>query len=173
MAEKVVNISKQILRKSIKDGTDYRERLMEYNSTPLVNLNASLVQTLQSRRIRTTLPSAFKKLKPKIQKHVYQSLCEQKKIQNNHSDKVTRRSPLQYKKGDEVVTRSFQIWCTAVIVSKSSRSYWVRKYSNNKVFRRNISQIKPSRAKPNHNDLTIQPELMPETLYESDQKTQS
>lgn len=53
-------------------------------------------------------------------------------------DKLARRNPLVYKKGDKVVITT---WQKAVVVEKASepRSYWVKKESNNKIVRRNLN----------------------------------
>ncbi|XP_030749430.1 uncharacterized protein LOC115877417 isoform X1 [Sitophilus oryzae] len=82
-------------------------------------------------------------------------------------DKMVRRYPFEYKKGDKVVIRSNidKIWYKATILEKANepRSYWVRKEDNNRIVRRNTSQIKLSFTEPEKKVLT-EPELFPELL---------
>lgn len=166
LAEKSVNISKQIIKKSLETESDYRELLMEYNNSPLVWLNASPSQILQSRILRTQLPISESKLEPKIANGIYKRLCEQKDQITLQYNNVARRNPVSFKKGDNVVVRTNKekVWNKAVILerAKEPRSYWVKKESSGKIVRRNTSQIKMSLTKSEPKVLT-EPELFPNT----------
>lgn len=168
LAEKAVSIGKQILRKSLEEKSDFRELVLEYNNTPIVTLDASPAQILQSRHLRTQLPITSSKLEPKIQSHIYQYLCKQKEKIKLHYDKSSRKLPIQFKRGEKVVIKSSfdKIWYKATVLEKAKepRSYWVRKESNNKIIRRNTSQMKRSITKTDHRDCTLEPELYPDQL---------
>ncbi|KAF2893879.1 hypothetical protein ILUMI_12297, partial [Ignelater luminosus] len=168
MAEKAVSIAKQILRKSMEDRTDYRESIMEYNNTPIVNLNASPTQILQSRRLRTLLPVISTKLERKVQTHIYDFLRRQQITYKNNYDKSSKTSFTNFKKGDKVVikTDNEKIWQKATIIKKANepRLYWIQRHSDLKMLRMNTKHIKPSYTKLNNNK-KLNPELYPECSY--------
>lgn len=166
LAEKGVSIGKQILRKSREENSDYRELMMEYNNTPIISLNASPSQILHSRNLRSQLPMTSKNLEPEIQTQIYARLNQQKQVTKSNYDKSARKRPIEYTKGDRVVIKSNKekIWYKAIILEKAKepRSYWVRKEGNNKIVRRNTSQIKPSITETENKEFVLQPELYPE-----------
>lgn len=161
-----------MLRKSFDQKCDFRELLLEYNNTPIISLNASPAQILQSRMLKTQLPILESNLEPQIQKHIYTYLCDQKNKLKTYYNKNSRTSVRNYQKGDKVVVKSSldSIWHKATILEKANepRSYWIRKESNNKVVRRNSSQMKPSITKYQCSDLVLEPELFPEHNLSSD-----
>ncbi|XP_050510413.1 uncharacterized protein LOC126887113 [Diabrotica virgifera virgifera] len=173
LSEKAVSLGKQILRKSLAEKSDFRDLLLEYNNTPIISLKASPAQILQSRTLRTQIPVTQNKLEPEIQVHIVNYLNEQKQKMKIHYDKTSPKSLIEYKKGDKVVVKSNRdkIWYKAVVLEKARepRAYWIRKESNNKVIRRNSSQLKPSLTKSNY-DAMLEPELFPDQ-YIPEQKT--
>ncbi|KAF2899403.1 hypothetical protein ILUMI_06772 [Ignelater luminosus] len=74
LAEKAVSISKQILFKSRDEKNNYYELLLEYNNIPILNLDASPSQILQSRILRTQLPITSKKLEPQMSIYVHKKI---------------------------------------------------------------------------------------------------
>lgn len=88
-----------MLRKSRYGKIDYRELLLEYNNTPMINLEASPSQILQSRTLRTQLPMISSKLEPKIQTHIYEYLGKQKDRIKQYYDKTCRKQPTILKRG--------------------------------------------------------------------------
>lgn len=168
LAEKAVNIVKQILRKSSEENSDYRELVMEYNNTAITNLGASPAQILQSRSLRTQLPVASNMLEPTVQYQIYKRLCEQKMLTKLHYDKTTRRAATHFQKGDRVVIKcnNERIWQQAIVIEKAKepRSYWVRKECNNKIVRRNSNQMKLSRTNVSNHERILEPELHPDEL---------
>lgn len=152
MAEKYVQISKMILKKYFEDNLDYREGIMQYNNTPLVGLNLSPSQILNSRNIRTS-PCTIEYLKPKIQKHVYKLLLLKQSVCKNNYDRHARRNNITFEPGDEVVYREGNVWLKAKIDKKHKqpRSYIILT-SSGKHLRRNNFQLKKSLSKPNSND---------------------
>lgn len=136
---------------------------MEYNNSLIINLKASPSQILQSRVLKTQLPVTNTSLEPRIQKGVYELLVKQKDLMKSNYDKIVRRNPFHYKVGDNVVIKSERdkIWYKAIVEkAKEPRSYWVRKESNNKIIRRNTTQMRPSVTKPEHKFLN-EPEMFP------------
>lgn len=165
LSEKAVNIGRQILRKSLDEKSDFRDLLCEYNNTPIINLNASPAQILQSRSLRTQLPTTHNKLEPKVQDHIYKQLCEQKLKMKNQYDKTSRKVLVEYGKGDKVVVKSTKDkhWYKAIVLGNAHepRSYWLQKECNNRVVRRNSGQMKPSFTKTDYRDIVLEPELYP------------
>ncbi|KAF2897447.1 hypothetical protein ILUMI_08726 [Ignelater luminosus] len=168
MAEKAVSVAKQILRKSMEDRTGYRKSIMEYNNTPIVNLNTFPTQILQSRRLRTLLPVISTKLEPKVQTHIYDFLRRQQITYKNNYDKSSKKSFTNFEKGDIVVikTDNEKVWQKATIIKKDNepRSYWIQRHSDIKMLRRNTKHIKLSYTKLNNNK-KLNPELYPECSY--------
>lgn len=164
LAEKAVSIGKNILKKSLENKTDFRELVMEYNNTPIINLKASPSQILQSRTLKSEIPITYKNLEPKVHTNIYRLLCEQKDIVKLNYDRTARKNPTFFKKGDKVVIKSNRdkVWNKAIIIEKAKepRSYWVKKENSNKIVRRNNSHIKLSFTKPEY-QLLSEPELYP------------
>lgn len=177
LAEKAVNIIKQVLRKSFSENSDYRELVMEYNNTVIISLGASPAQILQSRILRTQLPIASGHLEPKVQLQVYKRLCEQKEHIKSHYDKTTRRAVVVFQKGDRVVIKcnNERIWQQAIVIEKAKepRSYWVRKECNNRIVRRNTNQMKLSCTQLDVNERILEPELHPDELFRHSCKVRS
>ncbi|XP_050504417.1 uncharacterized protein K02A2.6-like [Diabrotica virgifera virgifera] len=171
LAEKAVNISKQILRKSNEENVDFRDLVMEYNNTCIINLDASPAQILQSRILRGQLPTTANKLEPTIQKQVYKNLCKEKEKLQVRYDKTARRKPVEFRKGDRVVIRSSKdnYWRKAIVLEKANepRSYWVKKEDNNKIIRRNSHQMKHSYTTTLEKELILEPELYPDIQSQS------
>lgn len=165
MAEKAVSISKQILRKCHEDKTDFRECILEYNNSPIVHLDASPAQILQSRNLKSQIPVTMKTLEPRVQAHIYNKLLAQTEIVKTNYDRLVRRKPQEFVKGDKVVIRckNDSIWSKGIIVEKAPepRSYWVKKENNNQIVRRNTSQIKLSKTKSDYRFIN-EPELFPD-----------
>lgn len=105
MAGKAVSISKQILRKCSEDKSDFREHIFEYNNFPIINLDASPAQILQSRNSKSQIPVTMNTLEPKIQTNIYQKLMAQKEITKAHYDKTVRRNPQTFIKRDKEVIK--------------------------------------------------------------------
>ncbi|KAG5863612.1 hypothetical protein JTB14_033745 [Gonioctena quinquepunctata] len=165
MAEKAVSMSKQILRKSFDDNCDFRECVLEYNNSPIISLDATPAQILQSRMLKTELPAiTFGKLEPKIQQNIYDKLSKQKQIMKSNFDKSARRNSLEYKKGDKVVikTSKEKTWQKTVVVEKAAepRSYWVKKESNSRIVRRYTLHMKMSSSNSDYKFI-CEPELYP------------
>ncbi|KAF2882715.1 hypothetical protein ILUMI_23448 [Ignelater luminosus] len=143
MAEKAVSIAKQILCKSMKDGTDYRESIME--------------------RLRTLLAVISTKLEPKVQSHIYYFLRTQQITYENNYDKSSKKSFTNFKKGDKVVikTDNEKTWQKATIIKKVNepRSYWIQRHSDLKMLQ--CSYFKHT-SKPNQlvvqNDVSVDAE---------------
>lgn len=148
MAEKAVHISKNILRKANEDRVDYRDYLLSYNNTPLSGLEVSPSQILNSRRVRTLIPTKDTLLEPKIESNIYNLLILKQSINKNKDVKVVRNKKEAYFKiGDEIVykTDKENYWKKGKIIDKcrEPRSYWIGREEKNKV-RRNIKHLKKS-----------------------------
>lgn len=121
LAEKAVSIVKQILQKSQEEKTDYRDLVLEYNNTSLINLRAAPSQILRSRYLKTQLPIAAHKLEPQVQLSIYKYLKQQKmKVKLNY-DKLCRKRPTEYQKGDKIVIKSNRdsTWLKATVLERA------------------------------------------------------
>jgi hypothetical protein len=97
LAENAVKQAKQLLEKSMKDGSDVMLGLLNLRNTPRENMG-SPAQRLLSRRTRTTLPTSTKLLQPKslntAKVRVQLKAARQRK--KRYHDKTTRKQrPLE------------------------------------------------------------------------------
>lgn len=153
MAEKAVGISKNLMKKAAEEQVDYRDYVMNYNNTPLSGLLVSPSQILNSRRVRTKVPTNLNALEPKVEKDIYK-LLQLKQLQTKKvHDRHVNRKETVFKEGDEIVfkTKRDDYWKKGVIVKKCKepRSYWVQKHNCDRPFRRNTFHLKKSKTKIN------------------------
>jgi hypothetical protein len=89
-----------MLLKSHVAGTDFRDLLREYRSSPIKGLNVSPAQMLFSRQLRGKLPVTIETLRPKVPEGIYEALCDRQEKMKNHYDRTARRQVKGYCKGD-------------------------------------------------------------------------
>lgn len=150
LAERAVQTSKLLLKKSVEDHKDFYLSLLEYRNTPIANLNISPSQILFSRRCRTKVPIHSNLLKPKVQSNanVHQRIEKNQEKYKYYYDRTTKTAkPL--KEGDNVVVYRNKVWEPAKIVEKhdSPRSYVIED-SKGEIMRRNSLHLRKSLNKP-------------------------
>ncbi|XP_043481820.1 uncharacterized protein LOC122510924 [Leptopilina heterotoma] len=103
LAEKAVSIGKQILRKSIEDNYDYREGVLEYNNSPIIHLDASPAQILQSRNLRTQLPITSEQFicEPELY-HSNIQMLDNYVINEQHTNRNLHHSPNNVEFNDDI-----------------------------------------------------------------------
>lgn len=150
MAEKAVHISKTILRKAYEDGVDYRDFILSYNNTPLTGLEVSPSQILNSRRLRTLIPTSNKLLEPKVESNIHKLILLRQSC--NEDKKFVRKNKVEYKIGDKIVHKidKERCWEKGKIVGKcvEPRSYLIE--GRNRILRRNSKHLKKSYTKENY-----------------------
>ncbi|XP_028164361.1 uncharacterized protein K02A2.6-like [Ostrinia furnacalis] len=147
MAEKAVDISKNILKKAAEDSVDYREYVMSYNNAPLAGMVVSPSQILNSRTMRTLVPITEKALEPVVIKNIHKLLILKQSINKSKFDRSVRKKEVKFNIGDEVVYRTGkdEYWKKGKIVKKCKepRSYWVERDGSFPI-RRTTNHLKKS-----------------------------
>ncbi|CAH2091003.1 unnamed protein product [Euphydryas editha] len=148
LAEKAVNISKNIIKKALEDGRDYRDYLMCYNNSPLSGLSVSPSQILNSRNVRSNVPSCMSYLEPRIVTNIHKLLSLKQSVTKAYHDKSAKKNEVRYKPGDKIVycTEKDKVWRKGVVVKKCKepRSYLISRGSNTRPFRRNSYHLRKS-----------------------------
>lgn len=151
LSERYVQTAKNMLRKCLMDGSDVQLALLNFRNTPgSDNLN-SPSQRLMSRVTRNLLPIGKALLVPKVIVNVSEQLNKKRNLQKIYSDKHSKRAP-EMSIGDNVrVQNGHRDWIAGKIVEKcnSPRSFIVRTESNG-LYRRNTSQLRPTKMISQH-----------------------
>lgn len=143
MAEKAVQIAKNLIKKTKKDNSDLQLALLDYRNTPRDTILGSPVQRCMSRRTKTRLPTCDMLLKPEIiqPEKVSNRLQECKTKNKGYYDRHAK--PLsELRLGDTVRYRTNKTWTPAELVSVADRprSYNLRTPSG-KIINRNRRNI--------------------------------
>lgn len=145
LAEKAVDIAKNMLKKSKESGNDIDLMLLEYRNTPIVNIGFSPSQILMSRVSRTKIFTMRNLLFPKIINGVKEKLIEINQKVKAHYDKTCKVKKVSFKEGDDVVYRYGKEWKSGRIVRKyHTPKSWQIRNSNNNIIRRNSRHLKKS-----------------------------
>lgn len=95
MAERIVQIIKQILEKS-KTEHDIYKTLLAYRTTPTKYMTYTPAQLMQNRNLRTNIPMHVNKFQPKICVNVKKQLERKQYNSKKHYDKNARqRAPFE------------------------------------------------------------------------------
>lgn len=154
LAEKSVQIIKNILKKAKDSGTDFLLGLLEYRNTPLESGIGSPAQLLYSRRMKTKLPITDQQLKPEIipDQVIKEQLQKTKAKQKFYYDK-TAKPKSDFKVGEKVLIQETDkrrpIWKPGTVLKQEDtpRSYRV-KLDNGSELRRN-SKVMIRNTNPN------------------------
>lgn len=146
LAEKGVEVAKQMLKKSKFTKTDIELYLLNYRNTPIAGLNYSPAQLLMSRELRTKLLWVNSEsyypcvVKPMEINKKYKE--RQQKWYNRTAKAVDVFEETQEVWYQDKFTKE---WCEAVILKKleQPRSYLIKIKNNNKIVRRNSKFLKP------------------------------
>lgn len=155
LAERGVQLAKNMLRKAHEERTDIYTMLMEYRNTPLKTLGKSPAQLMINRSLRTKLPVTTKNLQPKIERNVKTMKEASQGIQKYYYDRGSKTlSPLR--RGQTVVMKRGREWEPAVITKahETPRSYILRTESQE--YRRNRKDLRPSfNTPPKYNPTSL------------------
>lgn len=149
LAERAVQLAKNILRKCKQDKTDYRLALLNWNNTPRDAFLGSPYQRLYSRITRTTVPTSDIKLKPKVVYKVSDRLRALRDEQAFYANRTTRKAET-FRPGDQVrVKMSHRNWSSGEVTNhhqNNPRSLNVQ-LEDGRSFRRNTSRVHKTEAK--------------------------
>lgn len=146
LAEKAVGIAKKMLKKSIVEGKDIFESLLQYRNSPLKYIDYSPSQLLMNRMCKTKLPVCADLLQPALCENVANKLQLRQNYNEAHYNKTaTDLSDLAPNQNISVYNHINQRWEPSKILEfdKTPRSYKVLDESGN-VLRRNRFDLRES-----------------------------
>lgn len=119
MAEKAVHIAKKLLIKAKEDNVDYRDFLLSHNNTCISGLQFSPSQILNSRRVRTLVPTKEVHLESKIVTNIYNLLLMRQTVMKDANK--SRKKEIEFVIGDEIVhkTDKEKYWKKGEIIGKA------------------------------------------------------
>jgi hypothetical protein len=147
MVEKAIGIMKSILYKVIKGGGDPNLAVLEYNTTPKLNMS-SPAEMLMGRVLRTILPQRSSLLKPKFPiKDTMKKLKYKQAKQKEYYDRTAVQLPPFTTNQPVFVQMGHRDWTPGTVVKKleTPRSYLV-KTANGSELRRNRVHLRPNQT---------------------------
>lgn len=155
LAERYVQIAKNMLKKCKMDGSDIYLALLNQRNIPRSDNIPSPNARLMSRTTRSPLPIAEKNLQPKVVKGVTENLTEARKIQKSYADRQSKEAP-NINVGDTVrLQQGHRKWTPAKVVKTTEhpRSFIVERADGSQL-RRNTIHIRPTQANISPKDTT-------------------
>lgn len=126
--ERAIQTVKNILKKTLEDRIDYRMALLEYLNTPISQNLASPAELLQSRKMRSILPTPKALLMPKVQLNTKETLKNRQLNQKQYYDR-SAKSLTVLKVGQKVKIKNdiTNKWISGIITEiLKYRSYKIR-----------------------------------------------
>lgn len=160
LAEKGVGIAKNIVKKSLEEGKDMFEALLQYRNTPLKFINYSPAQLLMSRICKTKIPISADLLKPTLCNNVSDKLKYRLDRNESYFNKNAKALPdIDPGQNVTVFNHITKSWEPGQIVRKheAPRSFIVQT-ENGEIVRRNRVDLRESQ-----NDFNVKSNLF-ETL---------
>lgn len=142
LAERAVQIAKQMLRKAQSELKELSELLLEYRCTTIPHLGAAPCELLLNRLVWTKFPILETKLKPRVQNGVTNKIEIYRTKYKQNYDK-TAKDRDEFVIGEQVMIRENNMWIPSVILSKDPiypRSYMVE--GGNGILRRTSKHIR-------------------------------
>lgn len=148
--ERTVQTVKRIMIKTSEDRSDYRLGLLEYLNTPISDNLPSPSELLQSRKLRSILPTKDNQLKPKVRKNVKQLMLDRQLQQKQYYDRNARNlERLDVGQNVRVLDLVKKKWISGTIIKTlENRSYEVKLLSGRKIVRNRRHIIKDSINRP-------------------------
>ncbi|XP_008484648.1 uncharacterized protein K02A2.6-like [Diaphorina citri] len=148
MAERGIQIAKNIMKKSLESGVSFYELLLEYRSTPIPDIGVAPSVMLMGRRLKTKIPISDKNLKPlgsldEVHTMVQDKINLSKEKSKSYHDKLCKQERI-FVPGQTVLVWDFnnKIWEAGRLLKKLDcpRSYLVR--VRGRVLRRNVVHLR-------------------------------
>ncbi len=159
-SESAVKIAKNILKKA--KNTDIQMALLEWRNTPDANGNSPM-QKLQSRRTKTTLPTAEILFQPKVVENVLDNIAARRKKAKAHYDQTAKPLP-ELEVGQRIRIQSDprgKTWTeTGECVAKVAPRSYVVHTDSGKTLRRNrkfIQEDKTNGSQPAPVEIITEP----------------
>lgn len=152
LAEKSVNIVKQMLKKS-SNIKELPLLLLDYRNTPLPHMGYSPSQLLLNRILKSKLPITESNLKPELIKpKIISEKFEKKQNNQKHYYNRNAKDLSKLNVNEPIVFQKNKKWKKGIIIGKvNDRSYTIRDIHGNQ-FRRNRKYINKANMEVNIND---------------------
>jgi len=146
MAERAVQIAKNILRRASTGRADLSTMLLDYRNTPVKGMSISPAQLCTGRRLRTKIPVITSKLEPTVPVGVKEELRRKQAVEKVYYDRSARQLP-NLNVGDKVLLKTSKTLEFARVTGKhqTPRSFFVTTADGSE-YRRNRSHL----IKPKH-----------------------
>ena len=139
----------KIVKKFMKRAEDPQLALLEYNTTPIADMESSPSQVLNSRRLRTKVPIATSLLKPETQPNKLKSLKRKQLMQKIYHDRKALRRPSSRVEKDETVRVQHKgKWRSAKITETLPHKSYKVQLSTGEHYRRTRSHLKKTGEPP-------------------------
>lgn len=162
LAEKAVQVAKNILKKCSIDKSDVQLALLNWRNIPRNDILGSPNQRLYSRITRSPLPTIKSNLKPKIMQGVTSELKRLREEQADYSNKHTKR-PENFEINEKIRHKvAHRQWEGARVIEKPEglpRSVIIQT-DQGQILRRNFSHLHKTQA-----DIPSNRVVVPETKY--------
>nr|XP_029715860.1 uncharacterized protein K02A2.6-like [Aedes albopictus] len=173
LAERFVQVAKNLLKRCHQDGSDVNLALLLSRNTPRNDNIPSPNERLLGRLTRSTLPVTTKILQPKVVEGVKDALCKERQLQKQYADRGAR-NPAELEPGDKVMVQNTtsKQWFPGEVMSKCEfdRSYLVS--DGERILRRNTQYVRKKKMNfPDDNDQGPGA-LIPSRVVEADSESQ-
>lgn len=141
-AEAAVKIIKTMMIKTLEEGQDQNEALLELRNTPRQDTGLSPAQMMFGRQTRSMIPEANRRKNLKIEKRSSRKLAIKKSY-----DKKARDLPV-LEKGQSVYFehKKGELWKKGKVVERLSNRSYIVKTESGSVYRRNRYHMRPTKV---------------------------
>ena len=139
-----MKVTKNLLKKALRDGRDPWLSLLEYRNTPAETIGTSPAQRLMSRRTKTLIPTASTLLLPQVVEGVEKEIELKRQKAKSYYDRSAHPLP-SLEVGQEVRVaplKKGQSWQAGTLVEQLSNRYYLVKTGSDNI-RRNRHFLKP------------------------------
>ena len=142
LAERAVQIVKNIIKKCTDDNSSIQMALQNYRNTPRNNILMSPNERLMSRKTRSPIPTSILQLKPKVVVGVTKELECLRKLQKENYDKNAKESE-SYNVGEQVLIQNphSKLWKEGTVISHTNFPRSVIVSIDGKRYRRNFIHL--------------------------------
>ncbi|XP_052756041.1 uncharacterized protein K02A2.6-like [Galleria mellonella] len=144
--ERMVQTIKNIMIKTNEDQIDYRLAILEYLNTPLTDSLPSPAELLQSRKLKSIIPTSNKLLKSKVHTNVRNKLIERQALHKYYYDRNKKHlESLSIGQKVKVYNKFAKRWTSGIVTGiLRDRSYEILLSNGNKVVRNRRHIIRDS-----------------------------
>lgn len=139
----------KIVKNFMKKSDDPQAALLEYNTTPMADLDSAPAQLLNSRRLRTRVPISTSLLRPETQPNKHKQLRKKQNMQKIYHDrKAQRKFSPPVKEGETVRVHHKGKWRSAQITDELPNNSYKVQLPTGERYRRTRNHLKKTGETP-------------------------